>query len=97
LLAKGSYARIILATADLDCAVARLQASGADVVQAPTEQPYGVRDCAFRDPAGNLIQHKRAALSRPTIAAMTCTDGTVRRCAQISYPFQLVLVDGRIL
>ena len=41
LMAKGSYARIILATADLDCAVARLQASGADVVQAPPEQPYG--------------------------------------------------------
>jgi predicted enzyme related to lactoylglutathione lyase len=55
-LAKGGYARIILATADLDCAVAGLQASGADVVQAPTEQLYGVRDCAFRDPAGNLIR-----------------------------------------
>jgi predicted enzyme related to lactoylglutathione lyase len=56
LMAKGSYARIILATDDLDWAVARLQASGADVVQAPTEQQYGVRDCAFRDPAGNLIR-----------------------------------------
>ena len=56
MMAKGSYARIILATADLDGAFARLQASGADVVQEPTEQPYGVRDCAFRDPAGNLIR-----------------------------------------
>jgi catechol 2,3-dioxygenase-like lactoylglutathione lyase family enzyme len=56
LMAKGSFARIILATADLDDAFARLQASGADVVQEPTEQPYGVRDCAFRDPAGNLIR-----------------------------------------
>jgi catechol 2,3-dioxygenase-like lactoylglutathione lyase family enzyme len=56
LMAKGSFARIILATADLDGAFARLQASGADVVQEPTEQPYGVRDCAFRDPAGNLIR-----------------------------------------
>ncbi|MGP0048694.1 MAG: VOC family protein [Solirubrobacteraceae bacterium] len=56
MMAKGSYARIILATADLDGAFARLEASGADVVQEPTEQPYGVRDCAFRDPAGNLIR-----------------------------------------
>ena len=56
MMAKGSYALIILATADLDGAFARLEASGADVVQEPTEQPYGVRDCAFRDPAGNLIR-----------------------------------------
>ena len=56
LMAKGSYARIILATADLDGAFERLQASGADVVQEPAEQPYGVRDCAFRDPAGNEIR-----------------------------------------
>jgi catechol 2,3-dioxygenase-like lactoylglutathione lyase family enzyme len=56
MMAKGSYARIILATADLDGVFARLQASGADVAQEPTEQPYGVRDCAFRDPAGNLIR-----------------------------------------
>ena len=56
MMAKGSYARIILATADLDGTFARLQASDAEVVQEPTEQPYGVRDCAFRDPAGNLIR-----------------------------------------
>jgi uncharacterized glyoxalase superfamily protein PhnB len=56
MMAKGSYALIILATADLDGAFERLQAGGADVVQEPTEQPYGVRDCAFRDPAGNLIR-----------------------------------------
>ena len=56
MMAKGSYASIILATADLDGTFARLQASGAEVVQEPTEQPYGVRDCAFRDPAGNLIR-----------------------------------------
>jgi predicted enzyme related to lactoylglutathione lyase len=56
MMAEGSYARIILATKDLDGTFARLQASGADVVQEPTEQPYGVRDCAFRDPAGNLIR-----------------------------------------
>jgi catechol 2,3-dioxygenase-like lactoylglutathione lyase family enzyme len=56
MMAKGSYAHIILATADLDGTFERLEASGAEVVQEPTEQPYGVRDCAFRDPAGNLIR-----------------------------------------
>ena len=56
MMAKGSYAHITLATADLDGAFARLEASGAEVVQEPTEQPYGVRDCAIRDPAGNLIR-----------------------------------------
>jgi catechol 2,3-dioxygenase-like lactoylglutathione lyase family enzyme len=56
MMAKGSYAHIILATADLDGTFERLQASGADVVQEPTEQPYGVRDCAFRDPAGNMVR-----------------------------------------
>ena len=56
MMAKGSYARIILATADLDGTFARVAATGAEVVQEPAEQPYGVRDCAFRDPAGNLIR-----------------------------------------
>jgi uncharacterized glyoxalase superfamily protein PhnB len=56
MMAKGTYASINLATADLDSAFERLQASDAEVVQEPTEQPYGVRDCAFRDPAGNLIR-----------------------------------------
>ena len=56
MMAKGSYAIIVLATADLDGTFERLQAGGAEVVQEPTEQPYGIRDCAFRDPAGNLIR-----------------------------------------
>jgi catechol 2,3-dioxygenase-like lactoylglutathione lyase family enzyme len=56
MMAKGSYAGILLATADLDGAFERVQASVAEVVQEPTEQPYGVRDCAVRDPAGNLIR-----------------------------------------
>jgi catechol 2,3-dioxygenase-like lactoylglutathione lyase family enzyme len=56
MMAKGTYAGITLATADLDGAFARLQAGGAEIVQEPTEQPYGVRDCAVRDPAGNLIR-----------------------------------------
>jgi catechol 2,3-dioxygenase-like lactoylglutathione lyase family enzyme len=57
MMAKDTYATITQATADLDGVFARLRAaSGANVVQEPTEQPYGVRDCAFRDPAGNLIR-----------------------------------------
>ena len=56
MMAKGSYAHITLATTDLDGTFARLEASGAEVVQEPTEQPYGIRDCAFRDPAGNLVR-----------------------------------------
>jgi catechol 2,3-dioxygenase-like lactoylglutathione lyase family enzyme len=56
MMAKGSYGIITLATKDLDATFARLQAGDAEVVQEPTEQPYGVRDCAFRGPAGNLIR-----------------------------------------
>ncbi|MEO6091143.1 MAG: VOC family protein [Umezawaea sp.] len=56
MMAKGTYAAINLATKDLDGTFERLQAGDAEVVQEPTEQPYGVRDCAFRDPAGNLVR-----------------------------------------
>jgi len=56
MMAKGTYASIVLATPDLDGAFARLQASDVEVVQEPTDQPYGVRDCAIRDPAGTLIR-----------------------------------------
>jgi uncharacterized glyoxalase superfamily protein PhnB len=56
MMAKGTYASINLATADLDGIFERLEASDAEVVQEPTDQPYGIRDCAFRDPAGNLIR-----------------------------------------
>ncbi len=56
MMAKGTYASVNLATPDLDGAFERLQAGDAEVVQEPTEQPYGIRDCAFRDPAGNLIR-----------------------------------------
>jgi catechol 2,3-dioxygenase-like lactoylglutathione lyase family enzyme len=56
MMAKGTYGIVVLATSDLDATFERLQASAADVVQEPTVQPYGVRDCAFRDPAGNLIR-----------------------------------------
>jgi AraC-like DNA-binding protein/catechol 2,3-dioxygenase-like lactoylglutathione lyase family enzyme len=56
MMAKGTYAAINLATKDLDGTFERLEASDAEVVQEPTVQPYGVRDCAFRDPAGNLLR-----------------------------------------
>jgi catechol 2,3-dioxygenase-like lactoylglutathione lyase family enzyme len=55
-IAKGSYFGVNFATADLDATFEKLEASGAEVVQEPTEQPYGVRDCAFRDPAGNMLR-----------------------------------------
>jgi len=56
MMAKGTYGWILLATPDLDATFTRLLASDAEVVQEPTEQPYGVRDCAVRDPAGNLLR-----------------------------------------
>ena len=56
MMAKGTFATILLATKDLDDTFERVQASGAEIVQEPTEQPYGVRDCAIRDPAGNLAR-----------------------------------------
>lgn len=56
MMAKGTYAGILLATADLDATFERLQAKGVEVVQEPIDQPYGVRDCAVRDPAGAMIR-----------------------------------------
>ncbi len=56
MMAKGTYASLNLATADLDGTFERLQASSAEVVQEPTEQPYGIRDASVRDPAGNLLR-----------------------------------------
>ena len=60
MMAKGTYARVLLATRDLDVTFERLQAGDAEIVQEPTEQPYGIRDCAVRDPAGNLIRIQEA-------------------------------------
>jgi catechol 2,3-dioxygenase-like lactoylglutathione lyase family enzyme len=56
MMAKGTYAGINLATSDLEETFDKLQAGDAEVVQEPTDQPWGVRDCAFRDPAGNMIR-----------------------------------------
>jgi catechol 2,3-dioxygenase-like lactoylglutathione lyase family enzyme len=61
LMAKGSYFGVNLAVDDVDDAFARFEAGGAEVVQEPTDQPYGVRDCAFRDPSGNLIRVQERA------------------------------------
>lgn len=63
MMAKGSYATIVLATPDLDETFDKVQASGAEVVQEPTDQPYGIRDCAFRDPAGNQVRINQVALT----------------------------------
>ena len=56
LMAKGSFGGIVLATKNVDTAFAEIESRGADVVQEPIDQPYGIRDCAFRDPAGNMIR-----------------------------------------
>jgi catechol 2,3-dioxygenase-like lactoylglutathione lyase family enzyme len=56
MMAKGNYGMLLLATKDLDGAFEQLQARDVEIVQEPTEQPYGVRDCALRDPAGNIIR-----------------------------------------
>ncbi|MFD4259648.1 VOC family protein [Streptomyces sp. NPDC058534] len=56
MMAKGTYGWLLLATKDLDGTFDKLRAGNAEIVQEPTEQPYGIRDCAFRDPAGNQIR-----------------------------------------
>jgi uncharacterized glyoxalase superfamily protein PhnB len=56
MMAKGTFAMVVLGTQDLDGAFERAQAVGAEVVEKPTEQPYGVRDCSLRDPAGNMVK-----------------------------------------
>ena len=56
MMAKGSYAMLTLASKDLDTAFEKLRASDVEVVQGPTDQPYGIRDCAVRDPSGNLLR-----------------------------------------
>ncbi|MFG2310074.1 VOC family protein [Streptomyces sp. NPDC048566] len=56
LLAKGVLRGVIFSTTDCDALFERVRASGAEVLQEPADQPYGLRDCAFRDPAGNLLR-----------------------------------------
>ncbi|MGW4546216.1 VOC family protein [Streptomyces violaceorubidus] len=59
LLAKGHLRGVVLATDDVDAAFEHVRAAGAEVLQEPVDQPYGVRDCAFRDPAGNMVRFKQ--------------------------------------
>lgn len=61
MMAKGTYGSVLLATKNLDDTFAKLQATDVEVVQEPTDQPYGVRDCAFRDPAGNMVRIQEVA------------------------------------
>ena len=56
LMAKGSFFAVNLASADVDKTFETLEASGTEIIQEPTDQPYGVRDCAVRDPAGNMVR-----------------------------------------
>jgi predicted enzyme related to lactoylglutathione lyase len=64
MMAKGTFASLLLATPDLDATFEEVQATGAEIVQEPTDQPYGVRDCALRDPAGNMIRIQERTLNR---------------------------------
>jgi len=61
MMAKGTYATIVLSTPDLERTFDAVQAGGAEVTQEPTDQPWGVRDCAFRDPAGNHVRINQAS------------------------------------
>ncbi len=61
MMAKGTYAMLVLSAKDLDAVFDQLQAKGAEIVQEPMDQPYGVRDCAVRDPAGNLLRIQQAS------------------------------------
>ena len=64
MMAKGTFATILLATPDVDAAFAKLQAHNVEVVQEPIDQPYGVRDCALRDPAGNMIRLQQQSAAK---------------------------------
>jgi len=61
MMAKGTFAMMLLATRNVDATFERVQAHDVEVVQEPTDQPYGVRDCAVRDPAGNLLRIQQRA------------------------------------
>jgi uncharacterized glyoxalase superfamily protein PhnB len=63
MMAKGTFGIILLASKNLDATFEQLQAKQADIVQEPTDQPYGVRDCAVRDPAGNMVRIQQASSS----------------------------------
>ncbi len=64
LMAKGAFATIVLASTDVDADFERIQGAGAEVIQEPIDQPYGLRDCAFRDPAGNHVRINQAVVTQ---------------------------------
>jgi predicted enzyme related to lactoylglutathione lyase len=71
LLAKGMLRAVVFNTDDVDATFERIRAAGADVLQEPIDQPYGVRDCAFRDPAGNMLRFNQARKKAPRIVVPT--------------------------
>ena len=64
LLAKGVLPMLVFRTDDLDATFETVRASGAEVLQEPIDQPWGLRDCAFRDPAGNMVRFSRSRMAR---------------------------------
>ena len=88
MMAKGTFASINLATSDVDGAFERLQVGDAEVVQEPTDQPYGIRDCAFRDPAGNLIRIQQRGdrmNATPTLYEWAGGEAAIRRLMDCFY------------
>ena len=65
LLTKGVLPAVIFRAGDLGATFERLRASGAEVLQEPMDQPWGPRDCAFRDPSGNLVRISQAPAMQP--------------------------------
>lgn len=56
MMAKGTHGMLLLSTDDLEATFDRIQAADVEIVEEPTDQPYGIRDCSVRDPAGNMIK-----------------------------------------
>jgi hypothetical protein len=88
-----SVSAMFIPVHDADAALEKVRASGAEVLQEPADQPWGVRGCALRDPSGNFVRHPAVELSRAAIVVMACAVGTVKRCDSIAQSLQFVLVD----
>lgn len=78
MLAKGLLRGVIFSTEDCDATFERIRSGGAEVLQEPMDMPYGARECAFRDPSGNLIRFSQAAVSAGRPAGMTTTGSEAR-------------------
>ena len=97
MMAKGTYASIMLATTDLDAVFERAQASGADVMQEPTDQPWGSRDCAFRDPAGNTVRIQELPDRPKTSASEDRSEARARTGASGSRGMSMTIADSHDL